>query len=178
VQGLARASAGGSVIGRFPSLGPEGPRVSVRDWLAGPLARTRSARKEALRTRILREAQRQGIRVVDLSAGAMLRLSFCVARRSLTEPLPMAVAHCLGQRAGRLTRRHLRPRRYRKAEVLEELRRQQVDLTNASAGWMLRLMACVSAQALSRSLPDAVSVCLLSPSGRRYRRRRARLGRW
>lgn len=135
---------------------------SAVDWLAGRLLPA----KEDLPTRILGEARRQGLKVVDRSAGAMLRLSLCVARRTATEPLPVAVAGCLRQRASRWTPRYLGGerlgrKRYYKWEVLEELRRQHVDLTNASAGWMMRFMACVSAQVLSQSLPASVQSCLV-----------------
>ena len=123
--------------------------------------------RESLHVRILREARRQGIGVVDRSAGAMLRLSLCVARRSATEPLPVAVATCLGRTATRATPRQLGRKKYRKSEILEELRRQQVDLTNASAGWMLRFMACVSVQVLTQRLPGAVAASVRKQVGRR-----------
>jgi hypothetical protein len=127
--------------------------------------------RDSLRTRVLREARRQGIRGFDASAGAMLRLSLCVARHSAVESFPAAVARCLGQGVTRAAARRTGRKRYRRSEVLEELRRQHVDFTNASAGWMLRLMACVSAQLLSQSLPDSVSACLRKQVGRGFRSR-------
>jgi hypothetical protein len=133
--------------------------------------------REDLRTRILNEIRRQGVKAIDLSAGAMLRLTFCVARRSATESFPVAVASCLGQKASQMTVGRVRRTRYRKLEILAELRRQQVDVTNASAGWMMRFMACVSAQVLSQSLPNAVQSCLLRQANR-LRPRWSRRGRF